>query len=238
MRRTAFLPLAMTMLSALSAPAGATAIVTASLYSPTVLSNPTLIATPGAPTYAMALSGSGYSVTFDTPANQGVVQGASAGVYAIPVAGTSNGQATYLTGGYGSATTTDASQSGTYFSTGIGSITVSFATPETAISLLWGSIDTYNAITLGNGDVITGGAVQQAASGFSGSGYQGPGGSAYVTINSDTPFSSFIASSTGVSFEFGGVVGAPMAIGVAEPATLGLLGCGLATILLLRRRRA
>src|ERR1022692_4482300 len=100
-----------------------------------------------------SFSGPGYSVSFAVDSDQGVVQGALGGRYAIPVAGVVSGnQPEYLTGGYGSALTTLAADSGNYFSTGTGAITMNFNQPETWLALLWGSIDTENLLTFKNGN--------------------------------------------------------------------------------------
>jgi hypothetical protein len=62
---------------------------------------------------------------------QGIVNGAGSGVYAPPV--TNSSGATY---------------GGNYFSTGkTGYIDISFASPEKALALLWGSVDSTNQIT-------------------------------------------------------------------------------------------
>ena len=45
-------------------------------------------------------------------------------------------------------------------------------------------------------------AVQAAAAGFVTNGFQGPGGSAYVVVNTSTPFTTVTATSNVVSFEF------------------------------------
>src|ERR1019366_8663845 len=79
---------------------------------------------------------------------------------------------------------------------------------------------------------VTGTAVQNATAGFAGNGFQGPGGSAYVLVNTSTPFTSVIASSSTVSFEFGGVVASP----VPEPSSFWcLFGLSIGIVALRRR---
>jgi hypothetical protein len=53
--------------------------------------------------------------------------------------------------------------------------------------------------------VVTGSEVQTAAAGFVSNGFQGPGGSAYVVVDTSTPFTTVTAASTQISFEFAGV---------------------------------
>jgi hypothetical protein len=228
------------LLLAASAGIANASTITASLFSPDAGLGPVVISLTGiTPVSQASFSGPGYSVSFAVdlgPSGQGVVQGAVGGRYAIPVAGiTGSNQAEYLTGDYGSLLTTDAAKSGNYFSTGTGAITINFNQPETWLALLWGSIDTGNLLTFKNGAstvfTVDGTAVQNAAAGFLSNGFQGPGGSAYVLINTSTPFTSVIASSSQVSFEFGGVVASP----VPEPGTWCLFGLGIGIVALRRR---
>jgi hypothetical protein len=136
-----------------------------------------------------------------------VVKGAVAGTHAVPVAGVTGGSAEYLTANFGSALTTDIAASGNYFSTGLGTITITFASPQTSFALLWGSIDTGNSLRFNDAGnfVVSGTAVQTAAAGFVGNGFQGPGGGAWVEINTDTPFTTVTASSSVPSFEFAAI---------------------------------
>ena len=226
------------LLLAASAGIASASTITASLYSPDAGLGPVVIQLTGiTPTPSQtSFPGAGYSVSFAVDPDQGVVKGALDSRYAIPVAGVTGGSAEYLKGDYGSTLTTNPAESGNYFSTGTGTITIDFNQPETWLALLWGSIDTENQLTFKNGSstvfTVSGTDVQKAAAGFAGNGFQGPGGSAYVLVNTSTPFTSVIASSGVVSFEFGGVVGSA----VPEPSTFWcLFGLGIGIVALRRR---
>lgn len=190
------------------------------------------------------LTGTGYSVSFSPgfSVDEGVVQGAQSGYYAVPVAGVSGGEPEYLTGGSGSALTTDISGSGNYLSTGLGTITITFTEPQDSLALLWGSIDRGNSLTLNDTDnlTVTGTEIQDAAGGFVSNGYQGPGGSAYVIIDTDTSFTTASFTSNVVSFEFAGVAAstAPFTA-MPEPASMALIVIGIGIGLVgVRRRQA
>ena len=189
--------------------------------------------TPSQSTY----TGSGYTISFNVPGDQGIVQGSvPSSIHAVPVAGvTPGGAPTYLTGDYGSTQTSDPLLSGNYLSTGAGSITVTFDRPEISLGLLWGSIDTSNRVTFDNGDTLTGAQIQALAFGFAGNGYQGPGGSAYVLAIESNPFTSVTFSSDVTSFELASVVASvekisPVPLPASAPmfgaALLGLAGLG------------
>jgi hypothetical protein len=182
------------------------------------------------------------------------VNGNVSNLHAVPVAGVAAGNPEYLTGDYNSKLTTQLSMAGNYFSTGGTSandgthdtITISFTTAQTSFTLLWGSIDTGNLLTFyetnGTQFVVTGAQVQAAAAGFISNGYQGPGGSAYVIVDTTVGFSKVVATSSNVSFEFAGVAAntTNFVPGTApEPSSFGLIGlaAGLAGLFVWRRTR-
>lgn len=124
-----------------------------------------------------------------------------------------------------------------YLSSGIGSVSLAFAAPQTYLGLLWGSVDLYNTLTLYNGATqvatFTGASVNAAANGD-----QGLQGSYYVNISDLDPFNRAVFSSTQYAFEFDNVaynVDPPSA--VPEPLTLSLLAAGLAGMGTMRKKR-
>jgi hypothetical protein len=98
-----------------------------------------------------------------------------------------------------------------------GSVTVSFAKELGSVTFFWGSPDSYNTITLGNGDVITGSEIAAAL------GIQADGSNAnsrWVTIADTASFKSFTATSSRPAFEF------DMAGAVPEPSSWAMLMLG------------
>ena len=237
--------LASATLAALVAPAHAALVTTASLFTaqPAAGATTTVISLQGlaAPSQG-TVNGTGYTISFNTPADQGVVQGDLANRDAVPSAGISGGQETYLVGDFGSAQTTNIAQSGKYLSTGgAGStIRITFAAPQTSLALLWGSIDASNQIAFNNAtnDVLTGATVQALAAGFVSNGFQGPGGSAYVSTTSSSTFTTVTLSSGVISFEATALVGSntPFNTNVPEPMSIALMGMGLLGLGMVRRR--
>jgi hypothetical protein len=158
-----------------------------------------------------SVKGTGYSIDFsDVGGDEGIVQGTLVHRHAVPVAGTEGRTPEYLTGGFASDLTTNIVASGNYFSTGLGTITIRFSTPQRSLAILWGSIDRGNSLTFNDAAnfVVTGSEVQIAAAGFVSNGFQGPGGSAYVVVDTSTPFTTVTATSAQISFEFTGVAAA------------------------------
>ena len=186
------------------------------------------------------LDGTGFTITFSSgfSAVQGIVEGYSSGEHAVPVAGvTGADQPEFLTDGYSSPLTTDILQSGHYFSTGVGTITITFASPQTSLVVLWGSVDTGNQVTLSDGFTVTGTEVQAATAGFVSNGYQGAGGSAYVILDSNTPFTTATFTSNVVSFEFAGIAGSSLPLTSPEPSSMLLAGTGIGIGFFAARRR-
>jgi hypothetical protein len=165
-----------------------------------------------------------------------VVNGTVAFQAAAPVAAASGGAPEYLTGDFGSAMTTDIAASANYFSTGLGTITITFASPQTSLAFLWGSIDIGNSLLFNDAGnfVVSGAAAQAAAADF----MSILGGGAWVVVNTDTPFTTVTASSSTPSFEFG-TVAASTAPFVAnpEPINTALVGSGILFFAAYRLRR-
>jgi len=84
---------------------------------------------------------------------------------------------------------------------------------------------------------VTGGQIQALTPGFVSDGYQGAGGTAYVTLDSSEPFDKVVARSDVLSFEFAGVAASTSPSGfqsralppvdTPEPGSIALLATGL-----------
>jgi len=191
----------------------------------------------GAVTSQSTVTGTGYSITFSVAPDEGIVQGTGT-PHAVPVAGADGPLSQYFTGGLRSSLTRDIAASGRYLSTGEGTITITFSSPQTSLVLLWGSVDPWNSLSFNNTDglMVTGRQVQNATPGFLSSGFQGFGGSAFVRVDSSTPFTVVTAHSTIVSFEFAAVTAT---VESPEPGGVMLFGSGIVVIgacTVLRRR--
>jgi len=87
------------------------------------------------------------------------------------------------------------------FAAGGGTATVTWGHDLNSFTFYWGSIDSYNTLTLSNGDSITGAALaSELGIVFDGNGNSNV--SRWITIFDPTPFDSFMASSSQAAFEF------------------------------------
>lgn len=179
------------------------------------------------------------AISVNTPANQGIVSGSRAGLYAAPVSGGSAASPSYWMA--------------PYFSTGLGTITLNFEQAQSYFGLLWGSIDggaTYNYIQFNEVSrgktttvaTVTANDVYAATGSQLPSGSQGYGGSYYTLLNDlDGTFNQIVLGSTVVSFEAGDFQYADARVSlqaVPEPAGIVSLAAGLAGMAALRRKRA
>jgi hypothetical protein len=106
------------------------------------------------------------------------------------------------------------------FATTNSDATVSWGKTIHSFNIYWGSPDTYNTLTLSNGDSVTGGAVGSLF-GFTANGDNA--NTRWVHIYDAKGFTGFVASSTQAAFEFDGTA-------VPEPATWALMLAGFAAL--------
>jgi len=122
-----------------------------------------------------------------------------------------------------------------FATSGVGSLTISYATPIRYFGLLWGTVDAYNSITFRSGassQTWTGSTILSAPA------FAGVNGSAYVNFfaTPGTTWDKITLSSSKANFEFDN---AAISI-VPEPAALGLigLGFGLAGLGVFKRKKS
>ena len=148
----------------------------------------------------------GITVSFTTDGQ--AVQGSQSGLYAAP----------YLSNGNGAlfGDPNNGPDATTYVTTGIGSVILTLPGQEMYVGLLWGSVDSYNTLSLYNGSTLVG-AVTGTDVTSNANGDQGELGTFYVNINSSESFNKVVATSSAYAFEFDNVAYNPTA--VPEPST-------------------
>ncbi len=167
--------------------------------------------------------------------NAEVVTGSASGLYAMPYF--SNGNGAFF--GESPANGVDSTR---YLAIeGGGTATFRFNSPKTYFGLLWGSVDSYNALSFydASGHLIA--TIGGEDVGAAANGNQGASGTDYVNVFSDVAFTTVVASSSNNAFEIDDVAFDPPPSSIPEPASLTMLGTAiLATTLfrtwLLRRR--
>ena len=144
------------------------------------------------------------------------MQGSLSNVYAAPYLSNNNGTL------FGDPN--NGPDGTTYLSTGIGSVTLSLPGEEKYVGLLWGSVDSYNSLSLYNGSTLVG-TVTGSDVTASANGDQGVNGTYYVNITSTDSFNTVVATSTQYAFEFDNVAFNPTS--VPEPSSFALAFIGL-----------
>ena len=130
----------------------------------------------------------------------GPVSGNAFGIHAAPYLSGGNG----LRFGPGGGTQANGVDGTTYiFADNSGSVTLAFPTLETYLSILWGSVDSYNSLSFYNGAALIGTVTGNDVM-ASDSGDQGANGTTYVNITTTDggAFDRVVAISGGNSFEF------------------------------------
>lgn len=174
------------------------------------------------------------SITFNPDA--GAVQGAAAGLYAAPVYSDFNGAA--FGDNYNGADQSVYISSGSYGGNNPNAaVEIAFSGYQKYFGLLWGSVDDYNTLSFYDGATWLGDVTGMQASLVAPTGDQGPLGTYYVNIVSDTNFNRVVARSSQYAFEFDNIAYNDRAP-VAEPTTLLLLGTALVGVAHRVRRRS
>lgn len=170
-------------------------------------------------------------IVVDFTPDAAAVQGSVSGVYTAPYLSGSNGTA------FGQASGVDTSTYITTGSTGSFSnaqVQILLPGPEMYFGLLWGSVDAYNTLEFLNGNTVVG-TLTGSDILASPTGDQGVNGTVYVNITSSVAFDRVVATSSQYAFEFDDLAFNPTV--VPEPASMLLVGIGLAAIGTRRYRR-
>jgi hypothetical protein len=174
----------------------------------------------------MATAGNAASVAISSGANFGGFDTASVGDTSGSFNSPGLGTVSWTTGSSSFATNTSVvdmylqplNDSSMYiFGTTASDATVSWTTPVTSVTIYWGSPDSYNTLSLSNGDSVTGSAVRA----LTGAGEGDNAGTRWITISSSSAFTGLTAMSSQAAFEF------DMAA-VPEASTWAMMGLGFA----------
>ena len=164
------------------------------------------------------------TLSFD---NAQIVTGSASGLYAMPYF--SNGNGAF----FGESPANGADSTRYLAVEGGGTAAFTFNSPQSYFGLLWGSVDSYNALSFydASGDLIATIGGEDVGAGANGN--QGAAGTDYVNVFSDVAFATVVASSSGNAFELDDVAyDPPPPSAVPEPASLTMLGTAILAIIL------